>query len=326
MTEPILFLKLHSYNFYILSYLEALVSVKPDSDMNTEDVEYNKIRSIVKPTTFLPLILVIWLVGGVVPLVAFQANNVLLANDIVLFQIDWEVLSNIGDVFGAANALFAGGALLTAVFALLAQIEELRLTRKEQRDLIKANQEQAVLQASRLSAEATMPIFLRTRDSDVGTALGVLANQWRKAAEDELGVDPILIINQLKSEQTRTEARAMIDAVNGRLTKKFADLRQLAKRQDQGGEIKEFVKWDKARREVSTIAQQVHQLAQSGIITDDKFLRASAFPDFVATYKYYVYPIDLSIERERRPKAETYPPGWTFISLYGEEELVDAIY
>jgi hypothetical protein len=55
-------------------------------------------------------------------------------------------------------------------------------------------------------------------------------------------------------------------------------------------------------------------------------IRLAAFADFVSTYKYCAYPLDLHIERGRNIDATSYPPGYMFINNYSDEELREAFY
>jgi len=65
---------------------------------------------------FLLAIATLWLLGG---------------GTIYYLIPDWPARGQFGDMFGAVNALFSGGALIGVIIAVILQREELRLQRKE---------------------------------------------------------------------------------------------------------------------------------------------------------------------------------------------------
>lgn len=305
------------------------------------ELEASRFKKFFRIKYYLPLIVLIWLIGGAVPLIVYLINDAFTSNGDVLFDISFANLSEVSDIFGAANSLFTGGALIMAVFALSAQIKELHLMRMEHRltrsehklmrsehaRLVDATLQQATLEASALAANVTMPIFLRTRSDEVRTALGKVAAQWRETAKSELGEGWATLIERLKEDPHSEKVKLEVQRVERALTNRIIDLSdRVSKKAASEEEISTFKEWNEARGKVSMIAQQVYQLSESGVVTDNKVLRISAFDNFVATYKYYVYPIEFLYEKQRNPEAERYEPGARFIDLYSYEQLVAALY
>ncbi|MVF14986.1 hypothetical protein FT643_22950 [Ketobacter sp. MCCC 1A13808] len=305
------------------------------------EAEEKKFRKIFQSRYYIPLIISIWAVGGCIPIIVYSVNEVLVAKNLGVIDVNFEGLSHISNVFGAANALFTGGALIMAVLALSAQIRELHLMRMEHRmtriehkmmrneheKLVEATKEQAKLEASALAANVTMPIFLKTRSVEVRDALKEISFQWRKTEHLVLGEKSGTLIKRHKEDPTNQGILEEIELVQERLVERLTELSSLVTQDKATKEqTEEFKTWDGARGQISIIAQQVYQLFQSGVVTDKAVLKISAFDNFVATYKYYVYPIEFLYEKRRNPSAEDYPPGKLFMSLYDSTELTAAMY
>lgn len=79
-------------------------------------VEEPKLKRSKWPATILVGVLLLWIASGFV---------------VALITPDWTVRGQIGDMFGAVNALFSGLALAGVVYAIFLQRQELELQRRE---------------------------------------------------------------------------------------------------------------------------------------------------------------------------------------------------
>jgi hypothetical protein len=129
-----------------------------------------------------------WLVFGLIPLaIAYFTAE----------RIEWSTLGQIGDNFGAANALFSGLAMIAAIYAVIQgqhmlriQQREFELTREEMtrsREEMKRSadaQAETVREQKRLiDSQLMLSIMERVSHPDVKAAVAELAAHERHSAE-----------------------------------------------------------------------------------------------------------------------------------------------
>lgn len=190
-------------------------------------------------------------------------------------------------------------------------------------------EKQNELQTASFSGQLLLPIFLQTREK-CSDSLKLVASNWRRALAQSTGTDAPAALARLKglaaSPDGELEAERQLQAVSSLLKAEFAAARLCDRNHQWPSSSAEdaFRKLDTARRTISLIAQQVHQIANAGLVSDIKLLKVTAFADFVATYKYCVFPLDSAVQNERDPLP--YQPGQTLVDIYTRKELIDAIY
>jgi hypothetical protein len=94
-------------------------SAEPGGDKSTETLTTDaELHSAGLPylKVFL-LVMAAWAIMGILPLLIWLSNNGVTPY-FGIANVKWSTLGSIGDMFGAANSLFAGVALLVAVFTV----------------------------------------------------------------------------------------------------------------------------------------------------------------------------------------------------------------
>lgn len=240
-------------------------------------------------------------------------------------KVKWLGL-NLDHVSHYAQLIAGAGAIATIgtlIFAAVATMYQLAESERQTRQL-----------NATFASDLLLPIFMETRSEGFRDHLIVISSFWRHCIR-LCGHDPIKFIGEIKTADLGQfdEMETNVHLVHDKMTELFSKYR--SEKNGEGTPLcrdqndlspEEGDAVDKARRAFSVIAQRVYQIHQAGL-TSPKVLRISAFADFVATYRYCVYPLDLAIERERRKEADSYPPGFVFShNIYNFEELRDAIY
>lgn len=224
--------------------------------------------------------------------------------------------------------------------------EALKLQKEELEHLVVANEQQVNaahdaiksssdhadrqirLQTAVLSGQLLLPIFIQTREK-CSSALREVSAHWRDIVGQVTGDDADVFLAKIKNLAETKDgilvASQELQNISDALQDKFFQARQKTKNNNWNctDDFDKYQSLDSARRTISIIAQQIHQIRSANIVTDCSLLRAAAFPDFVATYKYCVFPLDSAIHQERN--SLPYEPGQSLIKLYTEQELLKAI-
>ncbi len=248
--------------------------------------------------------------------------------------IDQDHRGVFGDQYGSLNTLFTGLAFALLICTTLMQSHELKMQRRELELTRKEVAASTDLQAANLSGSLILPIFEYTRKKEIGTQLGLLANRWRESSRQVLGEEADTFVQRFKENPTSDEIGTQHEKIKKHLVDKYAELRRRSRLPSWGSdpEFTYYSEWEEARRNISIVAQQIYQIKNAGLVPEsqpeesNKILRISAFPDFVSTYKYCVYPLDHHIEKGRNSDAPNYPQGHVFINMYTENELIKSFY
>jgi len=144
----------------------------------------------VKPSRSVPIIILgigagLWLLFAFVPTLIVS----------IIGEKDWTKLGQIGDQFGAANALFSSLAMLAAIYAVIQgqhmlrlQQKEFELTREEMKRSADAQGSLVQQQARLVDSQLMLAIMSQLTDGATGTVIRNLAREPQSRIEAALRV------------------------------------------------------------------------------------------------------------------------------------------
>lgn len=297
---------------------------------------------------FLIWVIVIWALVSIVPLILWLGNEFLIYLFGPRIPVRWSTLGTMGDIFGAANSLFAGFALVLAIFTVRQQQDILDIQQENLQGQLTELQRSTLAQErmarnhkSALSASIVMPMVDLVRSPEYGRAAYTLGTFWLSHAKTSIGEPAIAEIYEFirdggdfKAPPDQDPEYAKWDRQH-ELWEKARDsfVNQFRRLREQtrvgSGSREDQEHWDAindARRVVVGIAQRLYRLHLAGIVEDALVARVVVGPDMVALQHYIVKPLEMVLVHERHPNQQNHDPIDYLYELYSNEEVAREFY